>query len=197
MCDDESILAGRLAQREDHAWEEFCRAYSSPLLAVVRLRFNCSQELAEEIVQMTFIRCVKAIHTFDPGRGRLFDWLKAIARNEAYTLLRKLAPKGQVELGPENQDWLECIDQAELPDERLCRAEVRTMVLDAIMELSSHYRQVLVMKYLENRRVAEMALALGQSEKAIESLLTRSRQALKELLTRRLRKPAVPGGNWL
>lgn len=53
------------------------------------------------------------------------------------------------------------------------------------------------MKYVENRRVADMALVLGQSEKAVESLLTRSRQAFKELLTRRLRKPAALGGNWL
>jgi RNA polymerase sigma-70 factor, ECF subfamily len=197
MPDEEIIMAKRLTDRDDRAWEEFCRQYSGPLLGLVRLRFGCSQELAEEIVHLTFIRCVKGIRTFDPSRGRLFDWLKAIARNEAHTVLRQTTPRGQVDLAPDDDQWLESMDHAELPDERLCRAEVRSLILETVMGLSTHYRQALMMKYVENRRVADMALTLGQSEKAVESLLTRSRQAFKELLTRRLRKPAAQGGNWL
>ena len=94
MCDEECSLVERLAQLDDSAWEEFCRKYSGPLLAGMRLRFGVSQELAEEIVHMTFIRCVKSIKTFDPARGGLFGWLNAIARNEAHTLLRKASPPG-------------------------------------------------------------------------------------------------------
>jgi len=60
----------------------------------VRLRLGCAQELAEEIVHMTFIRCVRSIKTFDLARGRLFGWLNAIARNEAHTLLLKTRPPG-------------------------------------------------------------------------------------------------------
>ncbi len=42
-----------------------------------------------------------------------------------------------------------------------------------------------------------MAAMLGQSEKAVESLLTRARLAFKEVLTRRLKEPVVPGGDLL
>jgi RNA polymerase sigma-70 factor, ECF subfamily len=195
MCEDEPILTAKLADLDDRAWEQFCRAYSAPLLSFVRLRFNCPLGTAEEIVQMTFVRCVKSIKTFDPARGQLFNWLTAIARNEAHTCLRKASPESQVELNQQDQDWVERIDQEALPDERLCHQEVRSFILDTIMQLSSHYRQVLVMKYLENRRVADIALALGQSEKAVESLLTRSRLAFKELLTRRSGKLAVAPGD--
>lgn len=197
MGDDERILVERLANGDESAWEAFCRRYSGPLLSAVRLRFGCAEELAEEIVHLTYIRCVRSIKTFDPARGRLFHWLRAIARNEAHRLLPKRLPPGQVQLDPDDQRWLERIDQAELPDERLCRKEVRSAILETVMELSSHYRQVLVMKYLEGRRVADMAVILGQSEKAVESLLTRSRLAFKEHLVRRSREPTALGESWL
>jgi hypothetical protein len=38
---------------------------------------------------MTFIRCIKSIRTFKPSRGRLFNWLKAISKNEAHTLFQQ------------------------------------------------------------------------------------------------------------
>ncbi len=184
MDEDDHSLLKRLAQRENQAWEDFCRQHSGPLLAVIRLRFGCSQELAEEVVQLAFIRCVRSIHTFDSRRGRLFDWLKAIASNEARTLLRKTIRREQVELEPQDQEWIQQIDQAELPSERLCRQEVQSLILETVMRLKERYRRALLMKYVENKPVSEMARTLGESEKAVESLLTRSRVAFKELITR-------------
>jgi RNA polymerase sigma factor (sigma-70 family) len=197
MDDEEIILVSRLQKREESAWETFCRNYSGPLLSAVRLQFSCAPEMAEEIVQLAFIRCVNAIHTFDPARGRLFDWLKAIARNEAYSIFRKTSNHRWITLDPLDQEWIEHIDQTSPPDERLCLEEVRLFILDTVMGLDHHHRQALIMKYLENRRVAEMATVLGQSEKAVESLLTRSRQAFRELLRQRCQQPANPGSNGL
>ena len=54
------------------------------------------------------------------------------------------------------------------------------------MELSSHYRQVLVMKYAEHRAIVQMAVTLGQPKRAVESLLARARLTFKEHLKRRL-----------
>ncbi len=196
MCDEEQDLFERLCKHEDSAWEWFCRRYSGPLLSAVRLRFGCARETAEEIVHLTFIRSVRFIHTFDPARGRLFAWLSGIARNEAVRVL-PTSPAVMTHLDDSEREFVERIDETELPDEHLCRQEFRALVLDSLMDLSSRHREVLVMKYLENRRVADMAATLGQSEKAVESLLTRSRLALKEHLSKRLKEPARTGGDSL
>jgi RNA polymerase sigma factor (sigma-70 family) len=195
VSQQELDLVKRLVQQDDCAWEMFCRDYSGPLLSFIRLRFACSQDAAEEIVHMAFIRCVKSIRTFDPQRGRLFDWLSTVARNEAYTLLRKNAEHQQrLHIDPETCQHLEQLDRSVLPEEHLAQKEVQALVLRTVMALNGRYRQVLTMKYLEGRRVLDIAATLGQSEKAIESLLTRSRQAFRDLFQRNLEGANHQGG---
>jgi len=175
---EEKALVRRLVGMDDRAWEAFCRECSLPLLAYVQAHFLCSRELAEEVVQRSFVRCVKSIGSFDPSRGRLFAWLKAVARNEAYTTLSgyPVRPEGESEVASEAIGRL---DDAVLPDEVLAQKETQRMVHETLMGLPSRHRKVLILKYMDDCRVAEIARLLGQSEKAVESLLTRSRNAFK------------------
>jgi len=181
---EEKALVRRLVRMDDGAWEAFCHEYSLPLLAFVQLQFGCSRELAEEIVQRSFVRCVKSIRSFDPSRGRLFAWLKAVARNEAHTTLSAYPARPETE-SEIVWDAIEGLDGAALPDEVLAHKETQLLVHEALMELPSRNRKVLTLKYMDNRRVAEIARLLGQSEKAVESLLTRSRNAFKTMFLKK------------
>lgn len=177
---EEKTLVRGLIRMDEGAWKVFCGEYSLPLLTYVRLRFACSRESAEEIVQMAFVRCVKSIRSFDASRGRLFPWLKAVAGNEAHTWLAAYPAQPQAaaeDLG----EAVESLDETVLPDEVLARRETQLLVHEALMELPSRNRKALILKYLENCRVAEIARRFGQSEKAIESLLTRSRNTFKAM----------------
>ena len=53
-------------------------------------------------------------------------------------------------------------------------------VAEALAEINPLYEAVLRAKYLDRQSVEEMAAALGESPKAIESRLTRARQAFRE-----------------
>ena len=137
---------------------------------------------------MTFVRCVKSIKSFKSSRGRLFDWLKAVSKNEAHTFLmqnKKSTPTPATIRIP--YESLQKIDTAALPEEIAQRREVQLLVNETILELYSRYRAVLTLKYIENKKVSEIAAALNHSEKAIESLLSRSRQAFKELFKNKLK----------
>lgn len=182
---EEKALVRGLVRMDDGAWEVFCSEYSLPLLTYVQLRFVCGRELAEEIVQRSFVRCVKSIGSFDPSQGRLFTWLKAVAGNEAHTTLSAYpARAGAVSEIP--CEVIERLDDTVLPDELLARKEAQLLVHEALMELPSRHRKVLTLKYLENCRVAEIARLLGQSEKAVESLLSRSRNAFKAMFLKKV-----------
>lgn len=199
---EEKALVQKLARMDDAAWEVLCREYSRPLLCFVQLKFACNQGQAEEIVQMAFVRCVRSIRSFKPSRGRLLEWLKAICRNEAHTLLRDDRTKGAAEhpswqAGRADTAVLEKIDSVPVPSEILSRKEVQLLIHETVAELYFRYRKVLILKYLENRQVSEIAERLGQSEKAIESLLTRSRRAFKEVFLRKLKGRQLQVGELL
>jgi RNA polymerase sigma factor (sigma-70 family) len=187
---EEIAFVRKLKKMDETAWQVFCREYSPPLLNFVRFKFHCNLETAQEIVQMTFVRCVKSIKSFKSSRGRLFDWLKAVSKNEAHTFLQQL---NKATPSPESAtvripyELLQKIDTAALPEEIAHRREVQLLVHETILELYSRYRAVLTLKYIENKKVSEIAAALNQSEKAIESLLSRSRQAFKELFQNKLK----------
>ena len=173
---EEKTFIRKLKKMDKWAWEVFCREYSPPLLAFVQFRFGCNREKNEEIVQMTFIRCVKSIRNFKSSRGTLLNWLKTISKNEAHTL----AQQDQKQLATIDGIFEE-IDAVALSEEVVAKEEIQLLIHETIAELYSRYRKVLILKYVENRKVAEIAAMLGQSEKAIESLLSRSRQAFKKV----------------
>ncbi len=173
---EQKAFVRKLKKMDERAWEVFCREYSLPLLTFVQFRFGCNREKAEEIVHMTFIRCIKSIRNFNPSRGRLLNWLKAISKNEAHTLHQQ----DQKQLAT-IEGIFEEMDTAIVSEEIVAKEETQLLIHETIAELYSRYRKVLILKYIENRKVAEIAAMLGQSEKAIESLLSRSRQAFKKV----------------
>jgi RNA polymerase sigma-70 factor (ECF subfamily) len=178
----------KLARMDSDAWRAFCRGHAPLLLRYARLRFGCDRDQAEEIVQRAFVRSVRSIRQYDPTRGTLADWLKGICRREGSTVFgarRREIPVSQIE----SQDLaaLERIDEAPLPDEVTAKREVQGLVNETIGGLYGRYRDVLILKYLKGKRVAVIASELGESEKAVESLLSRSRQAFRTAFLGKIR----------
>lgn len=192
---EEQALVRRLLRFDEDAWMAFCNEFGSVLTQSIRSQFGCDDHRAEEIVQMTFVRCTRSIKTFDPSRGRLGDWLKAVAANEARTYLQVQSrgqggasvsnPSRDSQSGSSLAAIVDRLDREPLPEEVLRRKELRRMIADCLLELPQRQREVLVMKYQEELKVAEIARRLGQSEKAVESLLTRSRESFRSVLVAR------------
>jgi RNA polymerase sigma-70 factor (ECF subfamily) len=83
---------------------------------------------------------------------------------------------------PEVLEALERIDRAPIPEDLLSTAEMRQRVALALERLADEYARVLTLRYLEDLPVRAIAERLGESESAIESRLTRAREAFRRLL---------------
>ncbi|MBX2890347.1 MAG: sigma-70 family RNA polymerase sigma factor [Saprospiraceae bacterium] len=80
-------LIHRLKEQDRTAVGELYDAYGSALFGVV-LRIVQSRELAEQVLQDTFVKAWRNGASYDPAKGRLFTWLLNIARNTAIDATR-------------------------------------------------------------------------------------------------------------
>ncbi|MCC7437966.1 MAG: sigma-70 family RNA polymerase sigma factor [Armatimonadetes bacterium] len=84
---DTELLALQLRQRDRRAFGVIYDRYSGALYGVI-VRIVQVEEMAEDVLQETFIKIWKNAESYDNSRGTLFTWMLNIARNSALDKLR-------------------------------------------------------------------------------------------------------------
>ena len=185
-ADSDDTLIARLQRGDDSAFEAIVRAHSGRLLSVAR-RFLGNNEDAQDAVQDAFIRAYKAIHTFE-ARAQLHTWLHRILVNTALMKLRerRRRPTASIEglLPTYSADGHQAVASRDWSDAVLERKETAAIVREAIERLPDLYREVLVLRDIEEKDTAEAAQLLGTTSNVVKVRLHRARQALRTLLDR-------------
>jgi RNA polymerase sigma-70 factor (ECF subfamily) len=168
------------------AVDQLADAALDPLYRFCFYRVGRSRDLCEEVVQETLVRALDRLDRYEPERaaGNIFPWLFGLARNEIHRVLARQKTGAQLEafwmrMDEDLRRLYGQLDTARLDDELLSREETREMVNATMSQLPPHYREALEAKYVFGRSVREIAEALHTTEKAIESQLTRARQAFR------------------
>ena len=134
---------------------------------------------AEDIVQEAYMRAYKRLSTFRGGDGRA--WLLAIVRNCAYDLLRSTGSitcadpfdeEGHVARAPSSD-----------PEATLLREEKADQVRSALEALLPQYREVLILREMEELSYSEIATTIGVPLGTVMSRLSRARIRLHQNLT--------------
>lgn len=167
-----------------------------PLFRFCFHRVGGDRHRCEEVVQETLLRALRDLEHYDPvrGNGHIFPWLTGLARNEISRILGRDKHSVSLEAlwGRMDRDLRAIFSRLEtepFPDELLEREETRAVVNATMAQLPQHYRVALEAKYIDGQSMRQMAEKNGGTEKAVESLLTRARQAFREsflALTRNL-----------
>ena len=118
------------------------------------------------------------------SEAALFTWLCSICRRELmahWSATRKTAPAVLVDDEPDIRARLEQL-AADLdgPEREFQRREVAQLVQLTLDHLPGRYGDVLEWKYIQGHAVSDIAARLGSTPKAVESMLTRARQAFRE-----------------
>ena len=157
-----------------------------PLYCFCFYRVGRNRHLCEEVVQETLLRMLRDLENYQPARcgNNIFPWLTGLARNEIQRVLARERPLISLEIlwAKMDKELLPLyarLDSDPFDDDLLRREETRELVNVTMSQIPAHYRDALEAKYLSGRSVRDLAALWSISEKAVESLLSRARQAFR------------------
>jgi len=169
-----------LSTQSDERLVDLVRAGSEPAFETIVERYRRAlmryvsrllpPERAEDVVQQAFVKAYDAMRR-DGAELSLKPWLYRIAHNTALNALR--------DRGLRNDELDERIDGVERPDQALERSQGLRDVLVAVQALPERQRDAILLRELEGRSYAEIALALGVTDGAVRQLLHRARNSLR------------------
>ncbi len=158
----DAVLAG-----DETAWRTLYQESFAALYAYVLWRCAGLRDAADEVVQETWLTAVRRVPRFDPARGAFARWLCGIAANHLRNHFRRERIR---RISGRSRD----------PAGQPADPERAERIARALAALPERYESVLRTKYLDGRSVADIAAEGGESPKAVESLLTRARQAFRD-----------------
>ncbi len=143
-----------------------------------------TQQDADDCVQNTFLKVCTQMRGIDSIEA-LPAWIMTIARNEVYSVFRK--KRGHLTL----DDASEEVWDTDTPHHRTERKELLDAVADCLEHLLPAYREVLILREMEQYTYAEIAAITDSTVGAVESRLFKARKALARRLAPLLRERNV------
>jgi len=133
---------------------------------------------AEDMIQEAYVRVASHFAGFRGGDGRA--WLLTIVRNSCYDRLRQ---KGASDRNPDFDEELHSAGrQAPNPETALLPAERSELVKKSLAQLPAEYREILILREMEQLSYREIADIAGIPLGTVMSRISRARQQLQRTL---------------
>jgi RNA polymerase sigma-70 factor (ECF subfamily) len=190
---DENALIQRIREGERERFYALIQPYERRMYAAAFALLR-NQADAEDVAQEAALKALKNIGQFR-AEARFSTWLIQITVNEARMWRRKghayiMEPIAIREDEEGNYTPRDFADWREIPSETLERHEVRQKLAEALASLGQIYREVFVLRDMQQLSIEETAKALGISTASVKTRLLRARLMLRDLLA-----PGL-GGSW-
>lgn len=177
MKDQENIIA-RARRGDADAFEQLVIAYRDQVFRLA-LRMCGNEADADEVAQEAFLSAWKALPNFR-GDSQFSTWLYQLTSHAAIDLLRR--EKRQI--AAEDITEVSVSDPAPSPQQQAERSETRQAVRDAMGQLSPEYRQIVVLRFLQELSYEEIGAVLKLPPGTVKSRLNRAKAQLKDILSK-------------
>jgi RNA polymerase sigma-70 factor (ECF subfamily) len=196
---DEAQMIVSILEGDTQVFHDLIRPYERSVY-VMALSFLQNEADAEDAAQEAFLKAFRNLASFR-GEAKFGTWLVSITLNEARSRIRKRKTVKTESLDePADGQWhvspALLRDWREIPSQALERQEVRLLLREAIAGLPSIYREVFVLRDIEELSVNESAESLGISIASVKVRLHRARMMLQKKLVPQL-KQVNPKRRWL
>jgi len=191
---DESSLIRRILDGDTELFHTLIRPYERLVYVTIYAILKNEAE-AEDGAQETMISAFRNLKSFR-GEAKFSTWLVTIAMNEARKRLRKAKTAHEDSLDDTmddaDGDFTPAVltDWREIPLEALERKELKEKLQEAVRILPEKYREVFVLRDIEEMNQEETAASLGINTTLVKVRLHRARMMLQKLLVPYLKTQA-------
>ncbi len=182
----EADLIQRACQGDKEAFYSLVQPCEKAIYTIV-VSILRNAEDAEEVAQEAVLKALSHLAGFR-GEAKFSTWLIQIAINEARLKLRKdrrhLFESLDEQRTSEDGEYFprDFADWRDVPSEALHHSELREALKRAIASLPLKYREVLILRDVQQLRIEEAARILGITEGSVKTRLLRARLQIREAL---------------
>lgn len=185
---NDKILYLRLQDKDKEA---FIKAYDLYLDSIYRFIFFKvgSKEEAEDLTSSVFLKTWDYIQT---NKLKEFKTLKSllykVARNTVIDHYRKQSQRQEVSLDQGEEMTIDVVDEKADPIGAFELAADYESLEKKLSELKDEYREIILLKYVDELSIAEIANVLNKSQGNVRVLIFRAVNALKKIATAKEKK---------
>ena len=147
---------------------------------------------AEDVVQEASLRAFRYFRTFTGGNGRA--WFLRIVRNTCWSCRGHSV---QAPTDPFDEEQHSSAQPASDPETLLLHTDDVTLIKQAMSTLPDRFRELLVLRELEDLSYRELADVMGIPMGTVMSGLSRARQAFRRALNNQLKQCDIPQRTYL
>lgn len=178
VAEQEQLPVAQAKAGNPGAWDALFRRYQMPLYVYV-FEITRNEQASLDVVQESFIAAARHIGSL-ADESKFGSWLFGIAHQRCVQLWRKSHRKAVFE---EFSDELAngLASEEDGPDEQLIRREDEARFLRALEQLSPPHRSVLLLHFIEDFPLEDIARITGTNLGTVKSRMHYAKKALRQL----------------
>lgn len=154
--------------------------YQQKLLSFIRRISNISIEEAEDLLQEVFIKVYQNLNDFDPNL-KFSSWIYRITRNQVISHYRKNKNRPQVLSFEINEEIFENLATDFDVTKQIDQQILKQNITKALNQIPPKYRDVIILKYFEEKNYLEISDILKRPPGTVATLLNRGKKQFKKI----------------
>jgi RNA polymerase sigma-70 factor (ECF subfamily) len=180
---DQELVLATLSDK--HAFSEIVLRYEAPIRRYIK-RLGCDENDLDDVLQEVFIKVFINLNDYDHDL-KFSSWLYRIAHNETVSHFRKKSVRPSVlNLSTDDtEDFFAQLADSEDYVELANKRDDARLLQDIFLTFDSRYRDVLILRFLEEKSYTEISDILKVPEGTVATLISRGKKELRLALEAR------------
>ncbi|PID51924.1 MAG: hypothetical protein CR972_04435 [Candidatus Moraniibacteriota bacterium] len=158
--------------------------YESRMLLYIKRISSVTSEEAEDILQEGFLKAYQNLNNFD-RKLQFSSWLYRIIHNETISYWRKKKVRPQGNMAQVDDEFFERIMDSHDLIKELDGEYLRDAIGDVLAEMDERYREILILKYIEEKSYDEISAILKKPSGTVATHINRAKKQFRELCKKR------------